>query len=230
MGEYGTPNIDIEEGWLDVDWRGRTQRYLFPRQASSIYHTSKIMDTDLIWYFVRTRGLAVTDLMQGPVYGHSVDTEYKKCCNTSFHYDQVFGTVLNRFVVQAAHGLPLTVYGKGTQQRGYIDLNDSIKCIELAINNPASHGELKIYNQITEIKSVNDIADNVVDAARALGLKCEKVMKKNLRYETEEHYYNPRYDKLKSLGLKENRITTEKLIGYIRFAMTEPLLTNHKFT
>ena len=229
MGEYGTPNIDIEEGWIDLEWRGRSQKYLFPRQASSLYHTSKILDTDLIWYFVRTRGLCVTDLMQGPVYGYSINTKYSEYSNTSFHYDRVFGTVLNRFVVQAAQGKDLTIYGAGTQKRGYIDINDSIRCIQLAICNPACEAELRIYNQITEIKTVNELADAVIEAAQELGISCRKVRVTNHRHEAEDHYYNPKYEQLKNLGLQENKISLEKLIDYVNFAAQADLLTDTKY-
>ena len=127
MGEYGTPNIDIEEGWIDIEHKGRREKFLFPRQAGSLYHTTKILDTDLLWFYVRIYGLCVTDLMQGPVYGLSTaETDLHPQLMPNFHYDDVFGTVINRFLVQAVAGIPLTVYGQGGQVRGY--LNFAIRC------------------------------------------------------------------------------------------------------
>ena len=138
MGEYGTPNIDIPEGWIDIEYNGRKDRFLFPRQASSLYHTTKIQDTDLLWFYVRTWGIRVTDLMQGPVYGISTDeTDLDKRLMPNFNYDEIFGTVLNRFIVQAVAGYPLTVYGKGGQTRGYINIKDTLQCVYLALLNLA---------------------------------------------------------------------------------------------
>ncbi|MCK4897248.1 MAG: NAD-dependent epimerase/dehydratase family protein, partial [Anaerolineales bacterium] len=157
MGEYGTPNIDIPEGWLDVEHKGRSDRLLFPRAASSLYHTTKIMDTDLLWFYVRMCGLRVTDLMQGPVYGLDTAETMETGLSTTFHYDDIFGTVVNRFVTQAVADEPLTVYGSGGQTRGYINLIDTVECIRLAIENPAGRGELRVLNQITETLSVHQI-------------------------------------------------------------------------
>jgi len=152
MGEYGTPNIDIEEGWIDVEHKGRTQRFLYPRQAASLYHTTKIFDTDLLWFYVRTHGLRVTDLMQGPVYGVTTpEAELDPGLRPNFHYDDIFGTVVNRFVVQAVAGLPLTVYGAGGQTRGYLNLIDTLQCVDLdvrieALANPRKEAEEHYYN------------------------------------------------------------------------------------
>ncbi|MDZ7681668.1 MAG: NAD-dependent epimerase/dehydratase family protein [Fodinibius sp.] len=138
MGEYGTPNIDIEEGWIDVEHNGREDTFLFPRAAGSLYHTTKVLDTDLLWFYVRTFDLKVTDLMQGPVYGLSTpESDLNEQLLPNFHYDDIFGTLVNRFLVQAVAGVPLTVYGKGEQVRGYLNINDTLQCIELAIDNPA---------------------------------------------------------------------------------------------
>ena len=118
MGEYGTPNIDIEEGWIEIEHKGRKGRFLFPRQAGSLYHTTKIMDTDLLWFYVRVWNLRVTDLMQGPVYGlETYETGGEESLYPFLNYDEIFGTVINRFIVQAIHGFPLTVYGAGGQTR-----------------------------------------------------------------------------------------------------------------
>lgn len=212
MGEYGTPDIDIEEGWLDVEHKGRRQRFLYPRQASSLYHTTKIMDTDLLWFYVRVWNLRVTDLMQGPVYGVFTDeTGDDEELLPFFNYDEIFGTVLNRFAVQAAAGVPLTVYGKGGQTRGYLNIKDTLNCIRLAVEKPAARGELRIFNQFTETFSVNGLAEMVRDVGRRLGLNVEVAHIENPRKELEEHYYNPAHSGLLELGLTPNYLTDDVL-------------------
>lgn len=212
MGEYGTPNIDIEEGWLDIEHNGRKDKFLFPRAAGSLYHTTKVLDTDLMWFYVRTFNLRVTDLMQGPVYGLSTpESDMDERLLPNFHYDDIFGTVVNRFLVQAVAGVPLTVYGKGGQIRGYLNLKDTLQCIDLAINNPADGGELKIYNQLTETFTVNELADKVQRAGKLIGLDVEVKSIPNPRKEAEEHYYNPKFTGLKDLGLKPHFMTEEVL-------------------
>jgi UDP-sulfoquinovose synthase len=212
MGEYGTPNIDIEEGWLEVSHKGRSERFLFPRQASSIYHTTKIMDTDLLWLGVRMWNLRVTDLMQGPVYGirtAASDIDFR--LKTIFNYDEIFGTVLNRFVVQAVVGHPLTVYGKGGQTRGYLNIKDTLQCVHLSEESPAAPGEMRIFNQITETFSVNDLASSVERAGRSLGYEVRINRLENPRKEAEEHYYNPTYQGLLELGVEPHYLTDEVL-------------------
>jgi UDP-sulfoquinovose synthase len=212
MGEYGTPNIDIEEGWLDVEHKGRKEKFLFPRQASSLYHTTKIQDTDLLWFYVRTWGLRVTDLMQGPVYGiSSDDSTPSPDLLTSFHYDEVFGTVLNRFIVQAVAGHPLTVYGRGNQVRGYLNLKDTLACVYLSALNPAGQGDLRIFNQITETFSVNQLAEKVRKVGEEMGHKVSVKNFENPRVEKDEHYYNPTYTGLIELGLTPHYLTDEIL-------------------
>lgn len=214
MGEYGTPNIDIEEGWLDVTHNGREQRFLFPRQAGSIYHTSKIMDTDLLWWGVRMWGLRVTDLMQGPVYGLDTDgTAIDSRLRTIYNYDEVFGTVINRFVTQAVIGYPLTVYGKGGQTRGYLNIRDTLQCVEKSIETPAEKGELRIFNQIVETFTVNQLAEMVMAAGNGRGHKVEINCIENPRKEEEEHYYNPTYQGLQGIGVKPHPLTAEVLDG-----------------
>lgn len=212
MGEYGTPNIDIEEGWLEIQHKGRKDKFLFPRAAGSLYHTTKVLDTDLLWFYVRIHGLKVTDLMQGPVYGISTDQadlDPRLCPN--FHYDDIFGTVVNRFLVQAVAGIPLTVYGGGGQKRGYLNLKDTLQCIRLAAEEPASSGELRIYNQLTETFSVNELASLVQRAGSELNLNVEIKSIDNPRKEKEEHYYNPTHSGLTELGLKPNFMSTNVL-------------------
>lgn len=212
MGEYGTPNIDIEEGWLDVEHKGRSHKFLYPRQAGSLYHTTKVLDTDLLWFYVRTHGLAVTDLMQGPVYGMSTpECNLHDALLPNFHYDDIFGTLVNRFLVQAVAGIPLTVYGKGGQVRGYLNLKDTLQCVQLAVEKPTTAGDLRILNQFTETFSVNDFADRVVNVGNQMGLGVEKKSIANPRKEPEDHYYNPAHSGLIDLGLEPNYLTDEVL-------------------
>ncbi len=216
MGEYGTPNIPIEEGWLTVTHEGRSETFLYPRQASSLYHTTKILDTDLLWFYVRSAGLRVTDLMQGPVYGWTTDEDGgDERLAPAFHYDDLFGTVLNRFLVQALVGHPLTVYGRGEQRRGYIDLRDTLACVTLALEHPPARGEMRIYNQFTEIFSVNDLAARVASAARRLGLAVAVAHEPNPRMEAEEHFYEVRHDALLRLGLVPHRLDEERLVAML---------------
>ena len=208
MGEYGTPNIDIEEGWLEIEHKGRKDKFLFPRQASSIYHTSKIMDTDLMWFGIRTWNLRMTDLMQGPVYGIDTDeSEADERLRTLFNYDEVFGTVVNRFITQAVIGYPLTVYGKGGQTRGYLNLKDTLQCVYLSAMQPAQQGELRVFNQIMETFSVNQLAEKTKKVGESMGFDVRIEHKENPRKEAEEHYYNPTYQGLIELGVEPHYLT-----------------------
>ena len=214
MGEYGTPDIDIEEGWLEVEHKGRKDKFLYPRQAGSLYHTTKIMDTDLFWFGVRMWGLKVTDLMQGPVYG--IETEESIIddrLKTIFNYDELFGTIINRFITQAVIGFPLTVYGKGGQTRGYLNIKDTLQCVHLSEKNPAERGELRIYNQIMETFTVNELAKLTQDAGQELGYDVQIQNIENPRVEKEEHYYNPSYQGLIDLGVKPNYLTIDSMKG-----------------
>lgn len=220
MGEYGTPNIDIEEGWIDIEHNGRKDTVLFPRAASSLYHTTKVLDTDLLWFYVRNNKLKVTDLMQGPVYGiETAETVLDDRLLPHFNYDDIFGTVINRFLVQSVSGIPLTVYGEGGQTRGYININDTLKCVELAILNSVKSGELRIFNQITETFSVNEIAQKIQSSASQLGLPVEIQHIANPRIEKENHYYNPKYTGLKDLGLNPHLLNDEVLQSIIKKIM-----------
>jgi UDP-sulfoquinovose synthase len=212
MGEYGTPNIDIEEGWINIQHKGRKDKFLFPRQAGSIYHTSKIMDTDLMWFGCRTWGLKVTDLMQGPVYG--IETEESKIddrLKTIFNYDELFGTIVNRFIAQAVINYPLTVYGKGGQTRGYLDIKDTMQCVYMAEQTPAKSGNLNIYNQIMETFTVNQLAELTQQVGQELGYDVKIKSIKNPRIELEEHYYNPSYQGLIELGVKPHYLNKESM-------------------
>ena len=210
MGEYGTPNIDIEEGWLEVEHKGRKDTFLYPRQASSLYHTTKIMDTDLMWFGVRMWDLKVTDLMQGPVYGIETDeSAIDDRLKTIFNYDEIFGTIVNRFVTQAVVGYPLTVYGGGGQIRGYLNIKDTLQCVHASEQNPAGPGELRIFNQIMETFSVNELAELTQKVGIRRGHSVEIKSIPNPRKEAEEHYYNPAYQGLQEMGVKPHYLTEE---------------------
>jgi UDP-sulfoquinovose synthase len=219
MGEYGTPNIDIEEGWLEVEHRGRKDRVLFPKRPGSFYHLSKVHDSHNIEFACRIWKLRATDLNQGVVYGVDTDeTEMHPELRTSFHYDEVFGTALNRFCVQAAAGIPLTVYGKGGQTRGFLNIRDTLQCVRLAAENPPLAGEFRVFNQFTEVFSVQGLADSVRDAGKALGVPVEVRNIANPRIEHEEHYYNPRNDALLKLGLKPRFLSDELVQSMLKKA------------
>ncbi len=214
MGEYGTPNIDIEEGWLDIEHNGRKDKFLFPRQASSLYHTTKIMDTDLMWFAVRMWDLCITDLMQGPVYGiETEDSIIDDRLKTIFNYDEIFGTIINRFIVQAIVDYPLTVYGKGGQTRGYLNINDTLQCVHTSEKTPARKGELRIFNQIMETFSANDIAEQIQRVGQNLGYEVKINHLENPRKEAEEHYYNPAYQGLIDIGVIPHYLTDDIMTG-----------------
>jgi len=210
MGEYGTPNIDIEEGYLRVEHNGRSHEFLYPKTPGSLYHLSKVHDSHNIHFACRIWGLRATELNQGVVYGVETDeSALDPRLATSFHYDEVFGTALNRFCVQAVVGEPITPYGRGGQTRGYLNIRDTMACVELAIANPADRGELRVYNQFTEQFNVNELADKVADAARTLGYDPQIQHVENPRVEAEEHYYNAKHTRLLELGLVPNLLGPE---------------------
>lgn len=212
MGEYGTPNIDIEEGWLEIEHNGRKDRVLYPKKPGSFYHLSKVHDSANIEFACRIWGMRATDLNQGVVYGiHTDETEMDDDFRTSFHYDDVFGTVLNRFLTQAAVGAPLTVYGTGTQTRGFLNIRDTIRCVALAADSPADEGEFRIFNQFTETFSVMELATMIVAAGGRAGLSVTIDHLENPRVEQENHYYNAKHSKLVDLGLEPNLLTEAAL-------------------
>ncbi|HEX3426876.1 MAG TPA: NAD-dependent epimerase/dehydratase family protein [Acidimicrobiales bacterium] len=199
MGEYGTPNIDIEEGWIEINHKGRTDRVLYPKRPGSFYHLSKVHDSHNIEFACRIWGLRATDLNQGIVYGQETDeTTLDARLATRFDYDAVFGTVLNRMAIQAVLGEPLTVYGHGGQIRGFINILDTVECIRISCENPANAGEFRVFNQFTEQMSVREVAETV---ARVYPGKTEIVMLDNPRVEAEDHYYRAAHTRLLELGL-----------------------------
>jgi UDP-sulfoquinovose synthase len=220
MGEYGTPNIDIEEGYITIEHNGRKDVLPFPKQPGSFYHLSKVHDSHNIMFACRIWGLRATDLNQGVVYGTMTsETALDEDLINRFDYDEVFGTVLNRFCAQAAVGHPLTVYGKGGQTRGYLDIRDTVRCIELACLNPARSGECRVYNQFTEQFSVLELAHLVQAAGRKMNLDVEINHLPDPRVEAEEHYYNARHSKLVELGLKPHLLSESLLDSLLNIAM-----------
>jgi UDP-sulfoquinovose synthase len=212
MGEYGTPDIDIEEGFIEINHKGRKDVLPFPKLPGSLYHASKVHDSTNIHFACRAWRLRATDLNQGVVYGIQTDeTRMDERLATRFDYDEVFGTALNRFCLQAVIGHPLTVYGKGGQTRGYLNIVDTLQCVELATLNPAEPGEYRVFNQFTEQFSVRDLADIVERAGKEYGIDVRVDSVENPRVEKEEHYYNAAHTKLLDLGLKPH-LLSETLI------------------
>ncbi len=221
MGEYGTPNIDIEEGFIEIHHNGRSDVLPFPKQPGSFYHLSKVHDSHNMMFCCKIWGLRATDLNQGVVYGaDTYETALDPELATRFDYDQIYGTALNRFCVQAAVGHPLTVYGSGGQTRGYINVKDTVRCIELAILSPAAAGEYRVFNQITEWFSVNDLADRVQRVAEAMGLSVTRSAVPNPRVEAEDHYYNVVHTRLRDLGLQPHLLDDAEVERMITAALT----------
>jgi UDP-sulfoquinovose synthase len=217
MGEYGTPNIDIEEGFIEIEYKGRKDVLPYPKQAGSFYHLTKVHDSHNILFVCRAWKLRSTDLNQGVVYGMETDeTGLDERLATSFHYDEVFGTALNRFCVQAVAGIPLTVYGRGGQTRGFLNIRDTLRCVELSILNPPQAGEYRVFNQFTETFNVLALAQMVKAQSEKLGLKVQINHLKNPRVEAEQHYYNPKHTKLIELGLQPRLLSDELLQSMVK--------------
>ena len=206
MGEFGPPNIDIPEGFFEVDFYGRKDSHLpFPRQAGSWYHWSKVFDSGGVMFASRVWGLRATDVMQGVVYGVLTPEITEDALLTRFDFDDVWGTALNRFVVEAILGLPITPYGKGNQSRGFIALEDSMQSLRLAIENPPAPGEYRVFNQFDEAYTVNGLAEIVRRTAEEFGLHAEIQHPPDPRVEAEDHYYRPIHDRLYQLGYHRTR-------------------------
>ncbi|PSF35599.1 NAD-dependent dehydratase [Aphanothece hegewaldii CCALA 016] len=220
MGEYGTPNIDIEEGYITIEHNGRKDTLPYPKQPGSMYHLSKVHDSHNIHFACRIWGLRATDLNQGVVYGVLTDeTGMDEMLINRLDYDGVFGTALNRFCIQAAISHPLTVYGKGGQTRGFLDIRDTVRCMELAIANPANSGEFRVFNQFTELFSINDLALKVKQAGISLGIDVEINNLENPRIELEEHYFNAKNTKLLDLGLEPHYLSDSLLDSLLNFSI-----------
>ena len=201
MGEYGTPNLDIPEGFFEVEYRGRKDKLPFPRQPGSFYHLTKVHDTHNTTFACRIWGLSATDIMQGVVFGTQIDAMGDDPrLRTRLDFDQCFGTAINRFCCQAVIGHPLTLYGSGTQTRGFLPLRDSMQCLTIALENPPQAGEYRVFNQFEECYTVEELAEKVREAGSAIGLDIEIEHYDNPRAEKEHHYYNPDRKHLIELG------------------------------
>jgi UDP-sulfoquinovose synthase len=220
MGEYGTPNIDIEEGYITIEHNGRKDTLPYPKQPGSMYHLSKVHDSHNIHFACRIWGLRATDLNQGIVYGVlTEETGMDEMLINRLDYDGVFGTALTRFCIQAAIGHPLTVYGTGGQTRGFLDIRDTVRCVELALETPAQPGEFRVFNQFTELFGVGEIANLVQKAGGAMGLKVEVKSFENPRIEKEEHYFNAKNTNLLDLGLQPHYLSDSLLDSLLNFAI-----------
>ncbi|MEM9161775.1 MAG: NAD-dependent epimerase/dehydratase family protein [Cyanobacteria bacterium P01_F01_bin.4] len=220
MGEYGTPNIDIEEGYITIEHNGRKDTLPYPKQPGSFYHLSKVHDTHNIHFACKIWGIRATDLNQGIVYGVlTEETGMDELLINRLDYDGVFGTALNRFCIQAAVGHPLTVYGTGGQTRALLDIRDTVRCVEIAVNNPADAGEFRVFNQFTEMFSINDLAMLVKKAGTTMGLDVEVKNLENPRVESEKHYFNAKNTKLIDLGLEPHFLSDSLLDSLLNFAV-----------
>jgi UDP-sulfoquinovose synthase len=220
MGEYGTPNIDIEEGYITIEHNGRKDVLPYPKQPGSFYHLSKVHDSHNMMFACKIWGTRATDLNQGVVYGTMTEeVALDEALINRFDYDEVFGTVLNRFCAQAALGHPLTVYGKGGQTRGFLDIRDTVRCVELACLNPAARGEFRVFNQFTEQFSVLDLAHLVQNAGKQMGMKVEIENLPDPRVEAEQHYFNAKHSKLIDLGLVPHFLSDSLLDSLIDIAV-----------
>jgi UDP-sulfoquinovose synthase len=220
MGEYGTPNIDIEEGYINIEHNGRKDTLPYPKQPGSFYHLSKVHDSHNMMFACKIWGLRATDLNQGVVYGTlTEEVALDEALINRFDYDEVFGTVLNRFCAQAAIGHPLTVYGKGGQTRGFLDIRDTVRCIEIACLNPAGRGECRVFNQFTEQFSVLQLAQMTQTAAQQMGLSVDIDHLPDPRVEAEEHYYNAKHSKLIDLGLTPHLLSNSLLDSLLNIAL-----------
>ncbi len=212
MGEYGTPNVDIPEGFFEATYRGRTDPHLpFPRQAGSWYHWSKVHDSGNVMFATRTFGLRATDVMQGVVYGIRTPEMTAPGLLTRFDFDHVWGTAINRFVAETILGIPITPYGKGGQTRGYIAIEDSIQSLRLSVEHPVGPGEYRVVNQFDEAYSVNALAEITREVGREMGYDPTIDHLPNPRVELEEHYYRPIHEKLAEMGYRRTRELREVL-------------------
>mgnify|MGYP001096801563 CR=1 FL=1 len=220
MGEYGQPNIDIEEGYIEVEHKGRKDVLPFPKQPGSFYHLTKVHDTDNIMFACKIWGIRATDLNQGVVYGLNTEETLKDPVLVNrLDYDAIFGTALNRFLTQAAIGHDITVYGAGGQTRGYLNIKDTVRCVEIAAENPADRGEFRVFNQFTESFSVLELAQKIQKVAKGLDIDVEVSNVENPRVEKEEHYYNAINTALIDLGLEPHLLTDEVLEEILKYSL-----------
>ena len=211
MGEYGTPNVDIPEGFIELEYKGRKDTLPFPRTPNSIYHLSKVHDSENIRFACRVWNLCATDIMQGVVYGTRTDEMIDESLLTRFDFDESFGTAINRFCAEAVIGHPLTPYGRGHQRRGFIDLVDSIQCLTIAVEKPAAKTEYRVFNQLDEVYDITELAEYVINAAKKFHLDVKMQLVTNPRKEKEEHYYKVEHEHLRNLGFRPTRKITETI-------------------
>jgi UDP-sulfoquinovose synthase len=212
MGEYGTPNVDIPEGFFEIEYRGRKDRMMFPRKAGSWYHQSKVHDTNNVEMACRIWGMRSTDIMQGVVYGTRWDDMGDDPrLRTRFDFDQCFGTAINRFCCQAVIGLPMTPFGKGKQKRGFLPLRDSMACLTIAVENPPEAGEYRTFNQFEDVYNVTELAEKIQNVGKRFGLSAQVRCIDNPRVEQEDHHYNPDHQNLLDLGYQPTRDMDEEL-------------------
>ncbi|EQD45088.1 sulfolipid (UDP-sulfoquinovose) biosynthesis protein [mine drainage metagenome] len=209
MGEYGTPNVDIPEGFFEIEYRGRKDRLPFPRQAGSWYHWSKVFDSGDVMFASKIFDLRATDVMQGVIYGIRTAEMTDRRLLTRFDFDETWGTALNRFIAQAVLGLPITPYGKGEQIRGFIALEDSVQSLRLAVEHPADRGEYRVLNQFDAAYSINQLAEATHQIATELGLSPRIEHPPDPRIEAEQHYYAPIHERLYALGYQRTRELSE---------------------
>ena len=218
MGEYGTPNIDISEGFFEIEYKGRKDTLPFPKSAGSWYHWTKVHDSNNLMFANKVWGLGVTDVMQGVVYGSRTKEIDDTGLYTRFDIDEVYGTAANRFSAEAVLGMPMTVYGKGGQTRGFLSLNDSINCLALALKNPPMSGEYRVFNQFDEHYLINEVASMVKAAYLEMtGTEPQVQHVANPRVEKEEHYYNPEHENLKKLGY----VRTKPVSAEIKYVIAD---------
>ena len=218
MGEYGTPDIDIPEGFFEVEFRGRKDFMPFPRQAPSWYHWSKVHGSNNIMFASKIWGIRATDVMQGVVFGTRIDNMVDDPrLRTRLDFDQAFGTAINRFSCQAVIGHPLTLYGVGGQVRGFLPLRDSMQCLTLGLENPPGPGEYRVFNQFKETYSIRGLADVVQDAAAKMGLKAEVCSVENPRaaIERQEHHFAPDHGKLLALGYQPTHDVASEVLDML---------------
>jgi UDP-sulfoquinovose synthase len=212
MGEYGTPNTEIPEGFFEVEYRGRKDTLPYPKQPGSFYHLSKVHDSGNIMLACKLWGLRATDVMQGVVYGtRTEETNENDELITRFDFDEVFGTAINRFCAEAVAGYPITPYGEGNQTRGFLALVDSVQCLTIISENPPREGEYRVFNQLDETYSIRELAGIVQREASRLGLRTRVANVDNPRVEKAKHYYKVDHDGLKRLGFRPTRPIGEEV-------------------
>ena len=211
MGEYGTPNVDIPEGFFEIEFRGRKDKLPFPRQPGSFYHLSKVHDTNNLTFACKVWGLRATDIMQGVVYGTRIPEISDDSLLTRDDFEAFFGSAINRFCAQATIGHPITPYGAGTQRRGFIALVDSIQCLTIAGENPPEKGEYRVFNQLDDTYSIQELASIVQEVANGMGITVDVKNIENPRMEMEKHYYKVDHEALRNLGFKPTRSIREEV-------------------